>query len=114
MKHPLLPLTRPIVLTLVVAWAALASSGCATNRISQPDRWAHATFPERETVWTFFWGAIQQDVHPPNCRGPGLSEVTVKGNFGYALISVLSLGTAMPVTIEWRCAKDSPTGGDDF
>jgi hypothetical protein len=91
-----------------------ATSGCATNRISSPDRWAHATQPERETVWSFLWGSVQQDVRPPNCPGPGLSEVTVKSNVGFALVSVLSLGIAMPVTIEWRCAKDKPTGGDNL
>jgi hypothetical protein len=89
-------------------------SGCATNRISRPDQWAPATEVQSKMVWTFFWGAMHQDVHPSNCLGPGLSEVTVKSNFGFALISVLTLGTAMPVTIEWRCAKDAPTGGDNF
>jgi hypothetical protein len=92
----------------------VVASGCAANRISRPDNWAHATDVQRKTVWTFFWGATHQDVHPPNCLGPGLSEVTVKSNLGFHLISVLSLWTAMPVTIEWRCAKDARTDGNHF
>lgn len=92
----------------------LLVAGCATNKISRPNQWALGADGGSKTVWTFFWGACQQNINPTNCVGPGLSEVTVHGNFGYSLISVLSLGTAMPVTIEWRCAKDKPTGGGGF
>ena len=97
-----------IVLSLV------GTPGCATNRINRPNDWAPASDAKSQTVWSFFWGNIHQDVHPPNCHGPGLSQVTVKSNFGFHLISILSLGIAVPVTIEWVCAKDNPTGGDDF
>ena len=97
-----------------VAVLLLASGGCASNRISQPDVWAPGTDVERATVWTFFWGAMQQNITPTNCLGPGMAEVTVRSNLGYSLLSVLSLGTAMPVTIEWRCSKDTPADSDDF
>ena len=102
--------------SVVLALALLViSSGCATNRISDPDRWPPTSaIVESKTVWTFFWGTVHQDVRPTSCLGPGLAEVTVKSNIGYALVSVLSLGTAMPVTIEWRCAKDKPTGGNNL
>jgi hypothetical protein len=92
----------------------LGTAGCATNRITRPNNWAPATQVDGRTVWTFAWGAFQQNINPTNCLGPGLAEVTVKSNLGFSLISVLSLGTAMPVRIEWRCAKKSPTDGDDF
>ena len=93
----------------------LATAGCASNKIHGPDKWADANaVPERRTVWTFAWGLAHQNIDAGKCQGPGLGEVTVKSNLGYSLISVLTLGIAMPVTIEWRCAKDSPTGGDDF
>jgi len=89
----------------------LFTVGCASNTISRPNNWAPGPGVESKTVWTFFWGATQQNINPTNCLGPGLSDVTVHSNYGFALISVLSLGTAMPVTIEWHCAKDNPTGG---
>ena len=92
----------------------IAIPGCSTNRINRPNDWAPATDVKSQTVWSFFWGNVHQDVHPPNCHGPGLSEVTVKSNLGFHLISILSLGIAVPVTIEWVCAKDKPTGGNDF
>jgi len=112
MKPLLLVVTRVASQVFLVLF--LVTTGCSTNRITRPNAWAPATQPEGRTVWTFAWGAFHQDINATNCLGPGLSEVTVKGNFGFSLISVLSLGTAMPVRIEWRCAKERPTGGDDF
>jgi len=99
----------PLLLTL---W--LVAAGCSSNTITRPDKWAVTEQPQQKTVWTFFWGAMHQNINPTNCVGPGLAEVTVKSNVGFALISLASLGAAMPVTVEWRCAKDKPTGGDDF
>jgi hypothetical protein len=111
MKNP--PVRSSLVAHLLVA-LLVATAGCSANKISRPDKWAVAEQPQRETVWTFLWGIYEQDVHPTNCLGPGLAEVTVRNNLGFSLISVVTLGAAMPITIEWRCAKDKPTGGDDF
>ena len=44
----------------------------------------------------------------PNCDAMevnGVSEVTVKTNLGYALITVVTLGIYCPVNISWKCAK---------
>src|ERR1700682_1399873 len=101
----------PLILVLCLM---LADAGCSTNRIARPDQWAPATDVQRRTVWTFAWGAWHQDIQPNDCLGPGLAEVTVKSNLGYSLISVMTLGFAVPVTIEWRCAKKSPTSADNF
>ncbi len=86
----------------------LATASCATHTLSRPV-WTKAANESgltltNKTVWTFFWGLSQQNINPTNCLGPGLAEVTVKGNVGYSLIALLSLGSAMPVNIEWRCA----------
>ncbi len=105
------PSCRVIVL-LVPFIAPLA--GCYHNRISLPDKWAPATEVHRKTVWSFFWGAEQQNIYPNECQGEGLAEVTVSRNFGDLVISVLSLGMASPVTIEWTCSKCSQEVGDDF
>ena len=106
----------PSILAVVVAALLLGFlvAGCSTNKIGRPNQWAEGADSGSETVWTFFWGAIHQNLTATNCLGPGLSSVTVRGNYGYSLITVLSLGTAMPVTIEWNCAKDSPRGGGGF
>ena len=107
------PAAHGVLCLTLSALLLLGGAGCATNKIGRPD-WAPATETESATVWTFFWGAMPQHINPTNCLGPGLAEVTVKSNLGYSLISLLSLGTAMPVTIEWRCAKDSSGDEDDF
>jgi hypothetical protein len=62
------------------------------------------------TAHAFFWGLVQKpaQIHTPVCDSlqvNGMSEVTVKTNFGYALITVATLGIWSPVKLQWRCGK---------
>ena len=58
----------------------------------------------------FFWGLAHK---PPSIRTPlcdslesnGMSQVTMKSNFGYSLITVLTLGIWSPMKVEWKCGK---------
>jgi hypothetical protein len=44
-----------------------------------------------------------------------MAEVTASTNVGYALLTVVSLGFAAPMQVEWKCAKDQGGKvGDDF
>lgn len=78
----------------------VATQALAGSEISKP-----------VTVNSFFWGLIKSpkdDVHTPICDSlgvNGLSEVTVKTNFGYALITVVTLGIWSPVKMQWKCSK---------
>ncbi len=96
-------------ITIVLLVLLLVSSCYTTNVV--PKNVAQLHQPRHRTTWSFLWGAIQ-DKHLENdsctdCHGNGLSRVTVKTNFGYILLSVVSLGTVVPTYIEYDCAKDA-------
>jgi hypothetical protein len=96
---------RKILLTLSFA---LILSSCYTTRVA-----THAqpgSEMQGQTVNSFFWGIIQSPkrVETPICdslNANGLAEVTVKNNFGYSLITVVTLGIWSPTRIEWKCSK---------
>ena len=87
----------------------LVFSSCYPYRVSthaQPG--AEASKPI--TVHSLFWGAVQKpkEIHTPVCDSldvNGMAEVTMKTNFGYALITVVTLGIWCPMKVEWKCSK---------
>lgn len=64
----------------------------------------------KTTAHAYLWGLIQK---PPTIKTPicdslevnGLAEVTMKSNFGYSLITVVTLGIWSPMRVEWKCGK---------
>lgn len=108
--------------------------GCGTVRIARPDHWTPAVEPkeewtavndayavsssattlQRKTIWILVWGLNQTNLDPSDCLGNGLAEVRVSTNLGFEMISVLSLGFFQPITVEWRCAKEPQSSGNDF
>lgn len=89
------------------------SSACAHYRVQAPGHaGAPATEPEGELVWALAWGIFQEVPRVDNCQGQALAEVTQSTNLGFALISVVTLGIAMPQRVEWRCAKAQPAPGE--
>ena len=74
-----------------------------------------ATHYKSKTVSSFFWGLAQQNIVAANCDSlkiNSLDEVHIKNNFGYALITVATLGIWCPMKVEWKCAKPCPREGD--
>jgi hypothetical protein len=67
---------------------------------------------KRATLWSSLWGTRQQNINTDQtCVNNPTAEVTMSSNFGYALLTVLSLGFVSPIDVAWKCAKDRPTGG---
>ncbi len=64
-----------------------------------------------EVIWSFLWGAVKEDPKIDNCNEQALAEVTVRDNFGFALLTVVSLGLVSPKKVEWKCARPQPTEG---
>ena len=99
-----------IFILIITLWSSLNS--CTTTRVvTKYDSDTFANNPlNKRTTWTFAWGLVQPKDINPKCdsRSNHLDMVTVKNNLGFALISVLSLGIAMPQRIEWNCAPYSP------
>lgn len=93
---------------VLVCSITLMLSSCYTARVA-----THAqsgTEISHQTVHFFLWGILQspKQITTPICDSLGLngmSEVTVKNNLGYSLITVATLGIWSPTRMEWRCGK---------
>jgi len=92
----------------------LLIQGCYHVRINTA-HYDPSTNYESKTVHTLFWGLVQEDVIAKNCDAlevKGLDEVRVTTNYGYSLITVLTLGIWCPTQIEWKCSKPCPREGE--
>lgn len=68
------------------------------------------------TAHSFFWGLAKKpkEIQTPVCDSlgvNGMAEVTMKTNFGYALITVVTLGIWSPVKVQWKCSKPCKKSG---
>ena len=109
----------PLLLSRLRIWLPLAASllflsSCYSYRIA-----THAQ-PGTEfnsvTAHSFFWGLVQnpKEITTPICdslNANGVALVQVKNNFGYSLITVLTLGIWCPMKIEWKCSKPCQVTG---
>lgn len=105
--------TNSPVINKVVIWLMMISfllPGCYTYRVTTQAQ-AGSEISKPVTVNSFFWGLVKSpknDVHTPICDSlgvNGMSEVIVKSNFGYSLITVATLGIWSPVRMQWKCSK---------
>ena len=93
----------------------LLSSSCYSYRVAtnaQPG----SEVSKPVTANSFFWGLIQKpkEIHTPICDSlgvNGMAEVTMKTNFGYALITVVTLGIWSPMKVQWKCGKPCKKSG---
>ena len=108
LKRRLLPILGTLLLVLLLL------PSCATLHVWAADdgERADGTCPDcRTTEWSFAWGLVQPTPVKPECRNKSMSRVRVKTSLGHALVTVATLGIAMPQTVEWDCApEDVPTG----
>ena len=88
-------------------------SGCAITRVHAGDtsEFTENTCTYCDTVVCAYWWGLKQPRLEARCAEKSMSEVKVQTNYGYALISVLTLGIVMPQRITWICSGiDEPTG----
>lgn len=104
---------RYIRLLLSATLVVMLLSSCATLHVWASDDGdsAHGTCLDcRTTEWSYAWGLVQPTPVKPDCRNKSMSRVRVKTTFAHALVTVATLGIAMPQTVEWDCApQDVPT-----
>ena len=91
-------------------------SSCYTHRVSTQAQ-EGTELSETVTSHSLFWGLVQKpaEIHTPVCDSlgvNGMSQVTVKSNLGYSLITVATLGIWSPVQIQWRCSKPCKKSGE--
>jgi hypothetical protein len=98
-------------LMTVLLYGVLAT-GCYYYRAQAPGAaGVGVTEYQGEVVWSLFWGLVQENPQITNCQGQGLSEVRNTTNFGFALLTVATLGIASPQRVEWKCAPATPSAG---
>lgn len=95
-----------------LALLGLLATGCYHYRTEAPGvAGIPGTDYEGEMVWSLAWGLVQENPEPPRCNNQPLSEVRVTSNFGFSLLTILSLGFVAPARVEWKCAKPRPGTG---
>ncbi|MEP7108651.1 MAG: hypothetical protein ABI760_11730 [Ferruginibacter sp.] len=87
----------------------LLFSSCYSYRVATNAQ-AGAEASKPITANSYFWGLVKKpkEIHTPVCDSlgvNGMAEVTMKTNFGYALITVATLGIWSPVKVQWKCSK---------
>lgn len=56
------------------------------------------------TTWSFCWGLFTDGgVQVPNCNECGMQEVTTTRDFWQGLCSIVTLGIATPMNVQWKC-----------
>lgn len=93
-------------------------SSCYTYRLATHAQPATETLvTTRKTAHSLFWGLLNkpQVITTPNCDKMGVNgvaEVMIRSNFGYTVVTLLTLGIYCPVTVEWKCAKPCQQSGE--
>jgi hypothetical protein len=61
----------------------------------------------KKILWSYCWGLVNnpQQFVVPNCDRDAIDEVRITTNFGYSLITVVTVGILCPVKVEWKCHK---------
>jgi hypothetical protein len=87
--------------------AVVTTSGCYSYSVETPDSAPINEYREHDiTASSSFWGIVEDDpVIAKRCEGEALDQVRVNNNYGYALITVLTLGLYSPMDVNYRCAE---------
>jgi hypothetical protein len=92
-------------------------SSCYTYRLATHAQPATDTYEKPIRANSYLWGLLNkpQVLQTPNCDklgANGVAEVTVKTNFGFALITIATLGIYCPLHIYYKCGKPCQQTGD--
>jgi hypothetical protein len=104
--------TRPRAFLLALLLAA--TQGCYHYRVaaSGPAGANPATFARSTTLHDFLWGLVQDESLASVCaQDEALARVRTTSNFGYTLLTVVTLGMWAPMRLEYECANPTPATG---
>jgi hypothetical protein len=95
----------------IIATVAAGFAGCANYHLRSPEP-NPATGYRHATLHAFLWGAIEEEKVAETCQSNAIDEVRVQTNYGYALITVVTLGIWMPMDVAWKCRKRPLDSGE--
>ena len=90
---------------VLVCAGFLVAGGCYHYRVA-PAGSPVADDGHRAVRHSLAWGLAQAGTARPDCQGNGVAEVTASTNLAFLLVGVVTLGIYVPMTLEWKCAKD--------
>ena len=71
-----------------------------------------STFSQSTTLHAVFWGLVQDQTLAQVCaQDEALAHVRTTSNFGYTLLTVVTLGLWAPVHVEYACTNPTPAPG---
>jgi len=91
---------RSISLLLILAMCFL--SCMSTRVVSEYDN--DSVVKHTKTSWSYAWGLVTPKDIDPACESKRMNSVTSSTNFGYILLSAITLGIVVPQTVAWECA----------
>jgi len=106
---------RFFIVSISLLFLTTSTESCYHYRVITVDGDGGAsTEYQKKILWSYCWGLVNKpkDFVVPNCDSTALNEVRYTTNFGYALITVASLGILSPTKVEWKCHKPCQRIGD--
>jgi hypothetical protein len=104
----------PAVRAGVLVWLLASTPGCYHYQVAAagPAGANPSTFPQAATLHAVLWGLIQDQTLEHVCApDEALARVRTTSNFGYTLLTVVTLGIWAPVQVEYACANPTPATG---
>ena len=105
-RRPSGQLVKPLVAFSMLILFILPA--CYPYATTAPTQAATAYYETPVTVHVYAWGLLSSQPEVQTACPAGLDEVRVVGNFGYSLVTVLTLGFYAPTEVRWICAKEPP------
>src|SRR5436190_6186234 len=103
-----------IILLIAISFSCIScySYGIATHA-------QEGTEMQSAKANSYLWGLVNKppEIHTPLCDSLGLNgmtQVTIKKNFGQVIVTLLSLGICSPARIYWKCSKPCSNNADIF
>jgi hypothetical protein len=104
----------PYVRAVVLAFLLASVQGCYHYRVAAagPAGANPSTFSQSATLHAVLWGLVQDQTLEHVCaQDEALARVRTTSNFGYTLLTVVTLGIWAPVQVEYACANPTPAPG---
>jgi hypothetical protein len=109
-RYALWPSARAGVLAVLLA----STSSCYHYQVAAagPAGANPSTFPQAATLHAVLWGLGQDQTLEHVCaQDEALARVRTTSNFGYTLLTVVTLGIWAPVQVEYACVNPTPATG---